>query len=256
MQKEGSEIIFSASDLANFLDCEHLTALDLKNFDMPMEKAADDENALLIQKHGYAHEQAFAARLKSKHKTFVDISQVGKDKKKQLDATIQAMKDGIEVIYQAALRYGNVAGYSDFLRRVEYPSQLGSYSYEVLDTKLARSPRAKFLIQLAFYSELVSTIQKTPPKMMYVVLGSGKEIGYRLADYTHYYSRLKTKFMAKVGTPMSGTYPNPCDRCSLCHWRENCEKHRIADDHLSQVASISRIQIKKLNAAGIPHLRV
>jgi len=45
-------------------------------------------------------------------------------------------------------------GRADFLRRVEQPSKLGGFSYEVLDTKLARSPKAKFLVQLAFYSDL------------------------------------------------------------------------------------------------------
>ena len=40
------------------------------------------------------------------------------------DATRQAMRDGVDVIYQAAL--GNIPwhGYSDFLLRVERPSAL------------------------------------------------------------------------------------------------------------------------------------
>ena len=45
----------------------------------------------------------------------------------------------------------------DFLRRVDgEPSALGSWRYEVADTKLARSAKAKFLVQLAFYSALLA----------------------------------------------------------------------------------------------------
>jgi hypothetical protein len=41
---------------------------------------------------------------------------------------------------------GKLFGRADFLKRVERPSKLGSFSYEVQDTKLARSPKAKFVV--------------------------------------------------------------------------------------------------------------
>ena len=53
-------------------------------------------------------------------------------------ATLQAMRDGVDVIYQAVLLGDRRLGYADFLRRVEKPSDLGAWSYEVWDTKLAR----------------------------------------------------------------------------------------------------------------------
>jgi hypothetical protein len=43
-------------------------------------------------------------------------------------------------------RVGKLFGRADFLKRVERPSKLGSFSYEVQDTKLARSPKAKFVV--------------------------------------------------------------------------------------------------------------
>ena len=53
MQKTSSEnILYSATDLVNFLQCEHLTALDRKNIKTPLKKAVDDEQAELIKRKG------------------------------------------------------------------------------------------------------------------------------------------------------------------------------------------------------------
>ena len=51
------------------------------------------------------------------------------------------------------------------------------------------------------------------------------------------------------------TYPVPCDKCDQCKWKGICEERRLSDDHLSQVANINRLQIKKLEAAGVPTLK-
>ncbi len=53
-----------------------------------------------------------------------------------------AMRAGAEVVYQATFFDGQWGGRSDFLRRVSTPSRLGSWSYEVVETKLARSTKA------------------------------------------------------------------------------------------------------------------
>ena len=44
-------------------------------------------------------------------------------------------------------------GVADFLMRVETPSALGAWSYEALDTKLARHAKPAYILQLCFYSE-------------------------------------------------------------------------------------------------------
>ncbi len=46
------------------------------------------------------------------------------------------MRDGADIMYQAALADDTWAGRADFLRKVDSPSDLGSWSYEVIDTKL------------------------------------------------------------------------------------------------------------------------
>ncbi len=73
------------------------------------------------------------------------------------------MKAGVDVVYQATLMDGCLIGFADFLMKVPRPSALGDYGYEVSDTKLSRTPKAKFLVQLAFYSRLLGACRVLHP---------------------------------------------------------------------------------------------
>ena len=55
------------------------------------------------------------------------------------------------------------SGRADILRRVDVPSDLGDWSYEVIDTKLARETRGGTILQLALYSDLVCSVQGVLP---------------------------------------------------------------------------------------------
>ncbi len=254
MQRQNNGLLFSASDLVNFLECDHLTSLDLIDLETPLPRAQDDEQAKLIQDKGFAHEAAFLEHLLQQAGRVVDLSGLKGSLDEAVAATVQAMREGADVIFQATLRDGQFIGYADFLRRVLSPSAFGDYSYEVVDTKLARSTRSKFLIQLLFYSELLAKVQGIEPRSMHVVLGDRREETFRVADYLRYFRGLRDRFLTRVSDQTVETYPEPCDKCGLCKWRELCGQRWHEDDHLSQVAGITRIQIRKLADAGVATL--
>jgi hypothetical protein len=52
MQRIHGQLIFSATDLVHFLECEHLASLDLTDLETPLPRAEDDAQARLIQKKG------------------------------------------------------------------------------------------------------------------------------------------------------------------------------------------------------------
>lgn len=255
MQKRGKEVLYSASDLVNYLECDHLTTLDLINVETPLQKTCDSDEAKLIQAKGYAHEAAFFELLKSRHAMVIDISKTAESLEQKVVATASAMAEGYEIIFQATLQEGYLVGHADFLRKVARPSTLGAWSYEVLDTKLARSTKAKFLIQLGFYSALLAKVQGTAPLQMHVVLGNGVEAPYRYADYARYLNVVTQRFVERISGKGTETYPVPCEKCDLCKWSGICDEKRLNDDHLSQVANISRIQVKKLQMAGVVTLQ-
>lgn len=251
MQKCGDEILYSASDIVNYLECEHLTTLDLVNLETPLPKTADDEQAQLIQAKGLAHEAEFLELLKVRHASVINIAATKCSLQEKVGATLQAMRDGYEIIFQATLQDGCLIGHADFLRKVMRPSNLGDWSYEVMDTKLARSTKAKFIIQLGFYSSLLGKAQGLAPIQMYVILGERTEVAYRYADYARYLNLVTRRFIERVYGKTLDTYPIPCEKCDQCKWSGLCEDKRTADDHLSQVANISGLQVKKLQACGV-----
>ena len=250
MKKPDNQIFYSASDLVGFMACTHLTVLDRQLLDAPQERTPDTEEAQLIKKAGIAHELRYAQHLQSLHPTFIDISKISTNFEERLKETQRAMESRAEIIYQGALQAGHFIGYADFLRRVPEPSKFGDYSYEVIDTKLVRSERAKFVIQLACYAWMLKEAQGTMPRKMVVVLGDQSEVSYRVSDYVHYFADLKDRFETLVANPPT-TYPDPCSYCDSCHWRDRCDAQRLQDDHLWQVANINKSQILKLQAQGV-----
>ena len=258
MQKKSGHILYSASDLANFLECEHLTSLDSLNLISPMQKTAAGEDAILIQDKGYAHEAAYFSKLKSEYNNVINIHEMAHEGEARLKATIDAMSSGADIIFQAAFAKDNLIGHADFLKKVPIPSIFGNYSYEVMDTKLAGTTQAKFIVQLSFYSKLLADIQGVYPKEMHVVLGNNnmQPSTYQCNDYTAYFEDLLRRFLDQVGNFKSvDTYPSPCKKCDQCHWIERCEAQRISDDHLCQVAGILKTQINKLNTVGIKTMK-
>jgi predicted RecB family nuclease len=131
----------SASDLASHLGCRHLTRLDLAVAEGSLKPPAwRDPTLEVLQERGLELEKAYLEHLRAQG---CRISEPGSNGDGTgLDRTVAAMRDGAQVIYQAALRSGHWYGRADFLQRVDRPSRLGAWSYEVLDAKLARDTRA------------------------------------------------------------------------------------------------------------------
>lgn len=249
MRTFGENILFSASDLMRFMGCAHATTLDLMRLrgEGP-EPGKDSEDTALLQKQGDAHEAAHLARLKASGRSVVEIprSNLARDS----EATRAALAEGADVVFQGAFLSGSWGGWSDFLERVERPSALGSFSYEVADTKLKRRPHPKHVLQLVLYSDLLAKVQGVAAEFAHVELGSGERATLRLADYAHYARGARARLEAFVADP-TPTRPVPCADCAMCRWTDHCASVWAAEDSLFKVANITRGQVKKLEAEGI-----
>ncbi|WP_053764628.1 TM0106 family RecB-like putative nuclease [Leptospirillum ferriphilum] len=246
--------IYSATDLIHFLACRHHTFLDIVDLHTPLPKAESDPEAELLQDKGKEHEKAYLQKLKSNGHQILEIPSSGL-LLERAEATRNAMISGVEFIYQAALLDTSWHAYIDFLRRIETPSNFGNFSYEVIDTKLSRSPTSNHIIQICAYSDLLAKVQGCFPQLMHLVLGDGREESFRVDDFHFYYRNLKKQFETFSQIPPEGSYPEPCTYCDLCRWKELCAKRWEEDDHLSLVANIRRNQIQHLREAGIPTVR-
>ncbi len=263
MQRVGDRFIYSASDLNDYVECKRLTELEslVARDLLERPEAEEDLAGDLIRRKGEEHERRHLELLHERHPGDVvafERSEPGVEGYRLAERrTLEAMRAGARIIYQATFFDGEFIGHADFLRRVSVPSALGDYGYEVIDTKLALSTKPYYLMQICNYSEHLARLQGRMPDLGWIVLGDGNEERYRLRDYFAYYRHLKSAFLAFAGAPTAQVledlreYPFERNHCHICVWNDACAKKREEDDHLSLVAWMRRDQTAKLESAGI-----
>lgn len=262
MQRIGDTFIYSASDLNDFLECRRLSEYEeLVAKGLVASPEVDRDSAELMQRKGHSHERAYLAVLAQQYPG--EVTDLGRAEsgiasyQAAAERTLDEMRKGTRIIYQATFFDGEFLGHADFLQRVETPSAHWAWSYEVVDTKLALSTKPYFIIQLCNYSEHLRRLQGTLPKFGSVVHGDSSVASYEIGEYAAYYRRLKSRFLefandgARAAAPTPVTYPIKREHCTFCDWNATCAQKRKNDDHLSLVARIRRDQIKKFEDSGI-----
>ena len=265
MQTIDGKPVFSATDLVGFLACEHLTALELAAGARLVKRPVRDDPELdVMQERGLAHEQRYLASLEAagrkvtRIETDETIADRGAKLRRAAAETEAAIRRGDDVIYQAVFFDGRWLGFADFLVRVEKPSALGPWSYEIVDTKLARHTKASALLQICSYVDQLARIQGREPDTMHVALGGSARVvdAHRVADYMAYFRVARRRFeetvaKAEPAYPPTASYPEPVEHCDVCRWDEECTARRRKDDDLSLVAGIASRQRQALKARAI-----
>jgi len=240
-----------ASDLQRFSACTHRTHLDIrKAYGEDLEVTPKSEDLELLSKLGIQHEQNYLNSLREAGKTIISIDQ-GPD---AFEKTVSALQTGVDVVYQGALKGHNWQGYVDFLERTEQPSDFGAFSYEVVDTKLKRTPDPKHILQLVVYSDLLAEIQGLVPEYGHLQLGRGNRSTHRLAEYSDYVRQLRDRLTEFIENP-GHTVPRRCTECTLCRWQNRCNDQWDKEDSLYLVAGIRSQQVIRLEKAGITTMK-
>ena len=257
MRHANGQLSFSATDLSRHLACNHLTSLrrGVAFGELEPPPPYDDPRAEVLRQRGVEHEQRLLDQLATDGRTVETIIPPDtpfshRDPMAVAARTRDAMRRGADVIYQGRLEDdgGRWSGYPDFLLRVDRPSALGGWSYEVLDAKLARRAKGEALLQLLLYSDLLALAQGVEPELMHLALGghgSENSASFRVAEYAAYYRAVRRRFEAHAASPPD-TYPEPVDHCGVCEWKQACVGRRRDDDHPSLVAGITRGQRARL----------
>lgn len=242
------ELIFSPSDLIRYLKSPFASWMDrfyLENRELVTPDVESDDERLIAET-GDKHE---AEVLNDFRKTCPGMVEVPNDDlSKARELTLLAFRAKAPMVYQAALVDGAFAGFADFIE-LDHTGR-----YQVWDTKLARSPKPYYAIQLCCYSEmLAATLGEPLPEKFGIILGGKDRVEFRLEDFIYYYRRIKAAFLAMQAS-FNGDFserPEPLPRADHGRWTSHAEKFFTETDHLVQVAGISVGQIKKLKRHGI-----
>ena len=269
MQLIDGRPVYAATDLVGFLACSHRLALERAALAGLVDKPIRDDPTIdLIARRGLAHEQRYLEELRASGKVVEEIQRdgsvasAGDELRAAAAETEAALRRGADVVYQATFFDGTWRGHADFLLRVEVPSDLGAWSYEVADTKLARKPKAGAVLQVCSYVEQLARVQGRTPELLHIVLGgSARETAsFRVADFMAYYRRVKAEFEQAVAAgepvyPVTATYPEPVEHCDVCRWAVACKAQRRSDDDLSLVAGITARQRRALKERAVRRRR-
>ena len=246
-------LTYSPSDLTIYMDSPFASWMD--HFSLLYSDSApspDPEDALnqSLQKRGYQTEEDLITSFEEKGLAVTRMTDSGSMSEK-IQATINAINQGPDVIYQAALASDDFQGFADFLVKVEGKSDLGDYHYEVWDTKLSSTAKPQHLIQLCCYVDMLEKIQGCRATSIVVSLGNGEQERFKVGDLYFYYLAQKKAFLEAHASFDAENKPDPANSRSHGRWSEYAGELLEQRDHLSRVATITRSQVKKLEKANI-----
>lgn len=255
-------LIFSATDLSHFLACPHLSGLSraVSTGERARPRVYPDPGLEALQRRGHEHEARFLAAYRDRGLNVHEVSIDGAEDMSYPErtvalaqATLAALRAGAHVVYQGVLFDGEWHGRPDFLVRVDAPSELGDFSYEVLDTKLAREAKGGALLQVMLYADLLAKVQDWMPEYVQLALAGPepRTIPFRVAEYAAYFRSVRARFLEAMRQPADpDAVPEPAEHCTICDWTEHCDGVWRDVDHLSLVAGISRSHRRALVDVG------
>jgi len=212
----------------------------------------EDPESALAADRGREHEQRYLLRMRQRHPGLVEIV---RDDPAGRELTLAAMSSAAPMIYQGHLVVDGWQGYPDFLVRCAGNGcPCHGHHYDPWDTKLARSAKPYFLIQLCAYAEMLEAISGFRPNRLVFVMGDDTELPFETRHFFYYYRHLKRLFIGFQKSWGLDTMPDPGLDRSWGRWGATAEKLLAQSDHLSLVAGISRGQVRRLEEDGIETL--
>ncbi|WP_163931335.1 TM0106 family RecB-like putative nuclease [Paraferrimonas sp. SM1919] len=261
MRKVNQQIVYSPSDLSSFHLSTFSSFMDrvwLENKELAQQWGAEkseDPYLSMLGEQGNEHEEAILKQLIATHGA-EQVAQISMKDEKSLEKTLAAMQSGVKVVFQANLMRDDFAGYSDFLLRVEKPSKLGDYSYEVWDAKLSQVARTEHVLQVCAYSWMLEPILGHVPEYVGFYLGRGKTKQLRTAEYYAYFQSIKADFSDYQAQLQVNEEHRPAvhSQKGFGNWQDFADLLIEAQDSLRQIAGIRVTQVNKLMAQGITTL--
>src|SRR4051812_18252718 len=116
------QLVLSATDLSNFLNCRHRTALELgEAHGKRLRPHFYDPVLEALFARGLEHERQYVESLESAGRHLVNLA-ASKERTEAVGRTVDAMRAGAGVIVQSALEDGNWYGRPDVLLKIQAQS--------------------------------------------------------------------------------------------------------------------------------------
>jgi uncharacterized protein (TIGR02679 family) len=169
--------------------------------------------------------------------------------------TLDLMHAGKLQIAGAVLDIGDLSGEVPLLKRLEQPSDLGTFSYipamfrrTAVDIESGSGER--HALALCGFAELLDHVQRWKPPLGIVIGGEGDEREIDLEAFRPRYRELR-RHMRRVLLEIESTRPGSKSECRLCRWRAHCHGELVAVDDLTLIPSIGEAERARIGKAGV-----
>ncbi|WP_440634743.1 TM0106 family RecB-like putative nuclease [Candidatus Pelagibacter sp. HIMB1746] len=239
--------LYSPSMLKSYLSCKYTIFNEVNEKKLNLKKIELSKNDQLRLEKGNIHEKNYLKELRKKYKKVIDLKNTKLSKEEKVPKTIQAMKEGWEVIHGGYLQRNKWRGEFDFLIiNKDLKSKFGDYSYEVIDTKNSNKPKPDHIIQLGMYTYMLEQTQGVLPKRFTIVLKDMIEENVQVNQVNEFFKTHRENYEKFVSNGIDKTKPEKCGFCQICSWKEECEKIWVKEDNLNQVGGLTKVHLKKL----------
>ena len=206
-------------------------------------KVPPDAAAAARLARGRAHEREVVAGLQ-----WVEPNYPRGDFAAGARATSELLSAKTPLVYQGVLAAEGRVGLPDLLR-----FDPASGRHIVGDVKASSRGKVEHAMQVAFYSELLATLQGSRPSHAFLVLSDGKETAIALDEVESLY-RDAIEDVERMRGAEDGPRAAFGPHCSGCGWRNVCLPEMRERGDLSLVVGMTPARRDALEAAGAPTL--
>lgn len=240
--------MLTASHLYDYLQCPHKVWRDLYG---PKDEKIEEKNPFveLLWQKGMQHEENVVAGLGE----FEDIATGSLEER--AEKTLEAMKQGSDLIYQGVIEADGMRGIPDLLRRLPdgmyMPVDIKSgMAFEGADEENGEEgkPKKHYAVQLCLYIDILQRLGFAKERVGKILDGHGEESLYALEaargkrtpeTYWECYERLKAEIIPLMENRDSNK-PAMKGVCKLCPWYASCKKWCEKNDDMTLLFYLGR----------------
>ena len=250
------DLVVSASDVVQASACQYATvrSLDSRLGRIPALTPPVDPMIERMAALGVDHEARVLQEYRRRFGSgVVEIPEPANLDRRTLgearEMTLEALRSGADVVYQASFFDGSFHGRADFL--VRQPDG----SYAVYDTKLAHSAKSSALLQVAAYAVQLSGAGVPVSPQAHLILGNGQETTHNLGDlipsYRHKHGQLMQTLANHRLDDDAAEWGDP--RWSACMKKDcaHCAEAIAATGDLLMVRGMNKTARARLIGMGI-----
>mgnify|MGYP001214256470 FL=1 len=149
---------YTPTNISTFSKSQLSASLDLhaKNSSSEINYPESDEMSRYLQEMGKKYEAKFGEILQAKNLGVCHLK--GEISDKSYENTLLTLNKAYDFVSQIFLNSEKLYGVADYLMKVSSKSDLGNFSYEPVEIKLATFEKPSYILQSIAYCELLNDV--------------------------------------------------------------------------------------------------